>query len=603
MTTPTPAFKPNSGGIAGDDILQAANQILEIRVHEQYRLEKISKYMRGRHDPPYTPRGASTEYRWLQRRGKDNFLPLVVSVISQNLHVDGFRPSSWSPDDDLDELDVTGQFGWGAWRANRMVSRQHGINRSVIKYGCAYATVMPGRIAVLDENDAVIDKSMPVITAYSPRKMTALYADDISDEWPIIAVAEYLINDRTQPGKARRVVKVLDDTNQYILVGGMGTAPSKLAWPSPDDPILCGKPVVAAHGMGLCPVVRFTYEADLDSDTDAVGEIEPLMGLQDQINFHTFNGLLAEQFAAFQQRYIAGMVPSDEKGREARPFKPGVDRVWTAEDPNTKFGQFDATDLGQISAMREDSIRHMATLSQLPPYHLLGALVNLSADALSAARDGLDRKVEQLRGIMDDPYRNVFRLCSKAQGDQTGWQDLYGSILWRDTSARSFAATLDGLGKATQMLGVPAAELWRRIPGVTPEDVAAWKAAASRSDAMAMIDKVVEAAMTSGLETSNPTPDGQPNQVGVALPAGLQSEPLPPAAPAPGAPGNAAPDANADGNPDSATSPGDSSPGGVVPGGSHTVHIPAHNRSMPNKPTPKNMPKKKPGTPGAAGTP
>src|ERR1700749_3486478 len=119
----TPSFKPSGMGLQGDDVLQAANTIMGIRLGEQYRLEKIWKYMRGRHDPPYTPRGASTEYRWLTRRAKDNFLPLICSVISQNLHIDGFRPSSWSPDDEDTELNIVDtDSAWAGWRANRMVS-------------------------------------------------------------------------------------------------------------------------------------------------------------------------------------------------------------------------------------------------------------------------------------------------------------------------------------------------------------------------------------------------------------------------------------------------------------------------------------------------
>jgi hypothetical protein len=585
MTTPTgpnpaPAFKSNTDGLDGDAILKAANDIMQLRTHEQYRLHKIAKYMRGNCDPPYTPRGASTEYRWLLKRSKDNFLPLICQAIAQNLHVDGFRPSFADADTGDDTmLDTMGDPGWAAWRANRMVSRQHGIHRSVIKYGCAYAQVLPGRIAVIDQNDAVVDTSMPVITPFSPRRMTALYADDISDEWPIIAVSEYLINDRTAPGKARRVVTVLDDTNRYILVGGVGTSPSKLAWPNENDPILGGRPIVSQHGMGLCPVVRFTYEADLDSDTDCVGEIEPLMSLQDQVNFHTFNELLAEQFAAFKQRWVSGMVPVDETGREGSPFKPGVDRLWVAEDADTKFGEFSETNIGAIIQAREATIRHMSTLSQVPSYNLLGDLVNLSADALSAANGGMDRKAELLRGILTDSWRNVFRLCSKAQQDQDGWMDLFGTVVWRDTSTRSFAATIDGLTKAAQMLGVPAEQLWRRIPGATAEDVAMWQKVASQKDAMAAIDKVVEAALTGGaMAGGTPSPD-QPNQIGAvgAMAPGANIAAAPPdqvggsaAGPTPpGTPGNPQKDADANGNPPKA------------PSGTTMVHVPAHTRAMP----------------------
>lgn len=594
--TPT-SFTSNNQGLDADDIMQAANTIMGIRIAEQYRLERIAKYMRGKHDPPYTPKGASNEYRWLLRRSKDNFLPLVCSVIQQNLHVDGFRPSSYDPSATETDFDLEGDPGWSAWKFNRMTSRQHGIHRAVVKYGCAYGLVLPGRIASYDPAQGVTDKSMPIVTPYSPRKMTALYADDLSDEWPIFAVIESLINDNTAIGKARRVVTVLDDTNRYLLVGGVGSSPSKLSWPAQDDPILMGKPVVAAHGMGLCPVVRYTYEADLDTDSDCVGEIEPLISLQDQVNFHTFNEMLAEQYAAFKQRWVSGMAPVDEAGRKNMPFKPGVDRLWVAEDNGTKFGEFTETDLSKIIDAREATIRHMSTISQVPPYHLLGALVNLSADALSAARDGLDRKSDVLKGILTDSHRNLFRLMSKAQGDTAGWMDLFAVVQWRDTSARNFAATIDGLGKAAQMLGVPAHELWRRIPGVTAEDVAMWQASASRADAMAQIDKVVQAAITGGQMTAPTTPD-MPDQIGSFGAPPVMPPPAPPAGAAPaaplGAPGNTTGDTDANGNAKSASAP----PTDTGPSGSHLVQVPAHVRAMPNAPAPKKAPPK-PGAPGA----
>ena len=54
------------------------------------------------------------------------------------------------------------------------------------------------------------------------------------------------------------------------------------------DPDTHGRTRRAPHGTRAV-VVRFTYEQDLDADTDCIGEIEPLIDLQDQVNFHTFN--------------------------------------------------------------------------------------------------------------------------------------------------------------------------------------------------------------------------------------------------------------------------------------------------------------------------
>ena len=510
--------------LPSDGVVEMAKQFLALRGSEQKRLERISKYVRNKHDPIYTPKGASTEYRWLARKCHHNFLPLVVAVVSNNLHVDGYRPTgalttdtASSPDDDP---------VWSAFRANRMISRQHGVFRAVAKYGCGYVTVLPGTMGNPD-----IPNSVPVVRPVSPRRLTALYADEVDDEWPQFSVEEKLIADRTAPGKQRRLVTVMDDTNRYILTTE-GDSTRTLDFAQADDPLLNGKQAIMAHGMGLCPVVRFTSESDLDGETDCSGEVEPLIEIQDGINFDTFNLMLAEQFAAYRQRYISGMSPVDEEGRPTRPFDPGVDRVWTAEDATTKFGEFDVTPLQPYLDTREAGIRHMAIIAQVPSYALLGALINLSGDAMAAARDGLDRKIEELQSTLTDPARNVFRLIGKAQDDTDTWDDLTGTIVWRDTSARAFAATIDGLGKAAQMLGVPVTELWRRIPGVTADDVNAWIAATEQKDALAELDKIYEAALTGGTLGQNPNAQ-QPYQAGNvgAAPVGG-----PPPAAAPGAP-------------------------------------------------------------------
>jgi hypothetical protein len=294
-----------------------------------------------------------------------------------------------------------------------------------------------------------------------------------------------------------------------------------------DDPNLGGQMPVASHGLGVCPVVRFLYEIDLDGDTDCTGEVEPIIPLQDQINFDTFNCMMAEQYQAFRQRWVTGMAPVDVEGREQTPFRPGVDRVWAAEDPGTKFGEFGESNLQQYLDTRESGIRHMATITQVPPYHLLGQIANLSAEALAAARDGLDSKIAEPQSNLTDPWRNVFRLTALASDDKEGWDDTNGQVVWRDTSARAFAATIDGLGKAATMLGVPVEELWRKIPGVTADDVNTWTKAKQQQEAEVMAQQAVLNAQQAQA--------GQAGQAGQARPSGPPGQvPLAPNQPAPG---------------------------------------------------------------------
>ena len=444
-----------------NQVVDAAATLLAMRDEEQPRLEKIAAYMRGRQSSVYVPRGARQEYRWLINRSKVNILPLVVTVLCQNLFVDGYRPAR------SDENAAA----WKIWQANRMDRRQHGLHRAVAKYGLAYVVGLPGKVG---------DQTMPVITPKSPRRMTAFYADPVEDEWPVYAVEAKVEN--VAPGKQRRVVLLYDDQSRYRLVGSTDSRILRL-----DD----GDDAVMEHGLGVCPVVRYRGGDDLDGDESVRGEIEPLFDLQDQLNLTTFHLLMAQLYAAFRQRWASGMVATDENGNPKAPFEAMVDKLWVAEDPDVKFGEFSATDLSGYLASAEAQIKHIATISQTPPHNLLGQMANLSADSLNAARDGLNSKVAEAKSVLGESHEQTMRLTSLAAGDKAGWQDTSAQATWRDTESRSLAQTVDALGKLRQMLDVPPQELWEKIPGVSQQDVARWKAAAEKGDALGQLNAII----------------------------------------------------------------------------------------------------------------
>ena len=356
---------------------------------------------------------------------------------------------------------------------------------------------------------------MPVIRPVSPRRLTALYADDVDDEWPVYAVEERTL--RNDKG-AIRTVFLYDDMCRYTLVGKQDDP--RLYWPDQAgdhlgagwEDIPSGMPQIEEHGLGVCPVVRFLHDVDLDGEMDVSGEVEPLIPLQDQVNTVTFNLLMAQQYAAFRQRWVTGMIPDDEDGRPREPFRAGVDRLWVAEDNDTKFGEFSETSLAPILESREASIRHMSTVAQVPPYHLLGQMINLSAEALAASKDGMDRKCQELESVLSEPHKQNLRLAGLAAGNKAAWEDTTSTVVWRDTSARAFAATADALGKVAQMLGVPATELWSRIPGVSAEEVARWKQVAESQGALAELNRMLESQMTHGAQTSGPPTEAEPFQ-------------------------------------------------------------------------------------------
>jgi hypothetical protein len=451
---------------------QAVEQVGALRGYheaERTQLNIVRRYWQGVQNLPILiPQDAPREMKTLARISRVNICKIVVDSLAQSLYVDAFRP------------DPTGQISsgdtksWQAWQANKMDARQSGLHRTASAYGAAYTIILPG-------------DPYPVIRPVSPRRLTALYTDDDPD-WPAWALERC----------GRGVWKLYDEDAVYTVMNdaGVKSRSDALAFVSAE-----------IHDAGVVPVVRYLDEHDLDSDDDVEldqtifwpgmrvpmrGQIAPLMTLQDQIDVTTFGLLVAQWWGAFRQRYVIGWTAKSEQ----ELFKAGMARIMTFEDPpsedgegGVKVGEFNQTSLDGYIASREASLTHAATLSQTPVHELVGKLVNLSAEALAAAEQGHDRKVDERKTSHGESHEQTLWLTGKYQGEKV---ELNAEVVWRDTSARSFAAIVDGLGKLAQMLNVPAEELWLKIPGVTQQDVQRWKAAAAQGDSFDRLAQLLD---------------------------------------------------------------------------------------------------------------
>ena len=444
---------------------QAIDQAKELKqAHEEERptLDLIRRYWKGVQQlPAVIPSSTPREVRVMARIARINICPIVLESLSQSLYVDGFKT-----------LQGANAAVWEVWQRNKLDARQKGIHRAAFAYGASYAVVLPG-------------KPVPVIRGVSPRSLIAMYGDD--PDWPELALERrggglwrlyddqavyYLQEFRRRPNQGENVWQVLDTRR---------------------------------HGAGVTPVVRYLDEVDFDADNDVTpdgnafveesskkpmrGQVADLMALQDQADLTTFNLLVAQHYAAFRQRWAIGWVPSDE----AQRMKAAASQLWTFDESpeDMKLGEFEQTDLKGYLENREMILKYAATLSQTPVHELVGELVNLSAEALAAAEAGHDRKVEERETILGESHEQTLRLAATYMGTKAAVpQD--AEVVWRDTSARTFAATVDGLGKLAEMLGVPAQELWSRIPGVTQQDVERWKAAAQTQDAFGQLAAIID---------------------------------------------------------------------------------------------------------------
>lgn len=431
------------------EAVDQAQSLYPTHTGERRQLDQVRRYWKGRQRlPAVIPSNAPREVRLMAKIGRVNICDIVINSLAQATFVDGFRTSN--SDDDLEV--------WQAWQANKMDARQTGIHRAAFAYGASYAIVLPG-------------DPMPVIRGVSPRNLTAMYGDD--PDWPVVAL------ERRRVGEWR----LYDDEAVYTLRNKDNASAGMLEFVS-----------ASAHELGVCPVVRYLDADDLDDDDDvrpdrnliweedvpSRGQIAPLMSLQDQIDITTFGLLTTQWYQQFKQLVILGWTPPDDKAALAL----GAHQALTFEDDpdQIKVSQLEQAGLADIIASREASLRHAATLSQTPVHELTGQLANLAADSIRAAEAGRDLKVGERQTLIGESHEQMLWLAGVAMGVEVPDD---AQVVWRDTSIQTFAAMVDGLGKLTQMLGIPAEELWERVPGATQQDVERWKAAAAKGDAFA----------------------------------------------------------------------------------------------------------------------
>lgn len=411
-------------------------------------LDKIDSWYRGGNERPVMPRQTTREYQELQERSATPWLRLVVTAVAQALHVEGYRRA-----DALDDSSA-----WSIWQANGLGGRQMAVHRGALAHGQAFVTVLPGDRA-------------PVMRGVSARKMHAVYADPAEDEFPMYAM-------RVDVSGNDYMIRLIDEEQVYYLSADGGGSKFEFI-------------ESRAHDLGVCPVVRFANELDLDGR--AMGEVAPFVPLASRIDQDTFDRLVVQRFGAWVVKYVAGMAtPETDEEKRAAQIALKVSDFLMAEDPDTKFGSLPATPLDGYIKARDADIRDLAAVTQTPPHHLLGQMANLSAEALAAAESSLMRKVQERKASFGESWGQALRLAAAVAGDEDGALDASAEVKWRDAESRSLSQVADALGKLAQQLGVPVQMLWEKIPGWTDQDVERAKALAAEGDAFAGLSALLE---------------------------------------------------------------------------------------------------------------
>lgn len=431
-----------------DQVRTLVANMWQLQLQEMGWLDRIYGYLKGTRGAPEVPEGSGDEVEQLARLSVLNVLPAVRDSFAQNLSVVGYREASAKDNDPA----------WAMWQRNRMDARQAEVYRPALSYGAAYVTVLPGEFG-------------PEMHPRSPRSLLATYEDPTRDALPQYALETWVTQKDAKP---HRRGLLIDETHTYHLDLG----PLSAAQVSPD---LSNLPYAIReveepmeHGATLderpvCPVVRFVN--DRDADDWIVGEVAPLIQVQQTINSVNFDRLLVSRFGAFPQRVITGW-----RGTKEELLKASAMRVWAFESTEVDAKSFPSASVDGYNSILDSLVEHVALRAGISPSQVSGKMINVSAEALAAAEATMQRKLAAKRDSFGESWELVLRLAAGMDGDTTTADDSAAEVVWRDTEARTFAAVVDGVTKLAGA-GVPIEELLALVPGMTQQQVQGIKTA------------------------------------------------------------------------------------------------------------------------------
>jgi hypothetical protein len=140
--------------------------------------------------------------------------------------------------------------------------------------------------------------------------------------------------------------------------------------------------------------------------------------------------MVAMEFAAYRQRWASGIETDyDENGNPKAPFMAGIERLWTTESPETKFGSFEASDIKQFLDVKKSFVVDMASVTGTPIYYLIPVSGDFpSGEALKKSESRFLNKVRNRMDSFGAVWEDVMKFALMIEGERDArlfaeWED------------------------------------------------------------------------------------------------------------------------------------------------------------------------------------
>lgn len=411
------------------------------------RLKQWDDWYTGNHPAPQGYEKATALLgRILEATGL-NILAVVTDAAHERLAVEGFKIGGQVNDD-----------VWEVWQGNN--------------FDLAFSQIELEKM-IQAESFALVDPNLnrrgyPTMTPEHPEQCVVEYEPGSRE---IAAGLKVWQDDLVDPPVVRAMVYLPDQVYAYAARTQRAMVHNRAFAYQPSWELQPEKS--GDNPLGEVPIVPFRNRPRMMHHPKP--EFEPAIIPQRRINKTLLDRLAMQDAGAFKALWATGMkIPDNPNtGEPVEDFVKAIDRVFVNENPDGKFGQFEAEDIRQILQAVSDDIKHAAIVVPTPPDQILGELVNISADGLKSAQASLITRVRRHQRDDEESAEALARLVLKAAGKDVPNSSSMTTI-WRNPEYRTEGQAVDAGLKALQA-GLPYEAVWEKYFGATPQEIAQWK--------------------------------------------------------------------------------------------------------------------------------
>jgi len=379
------------------------------------KLDKLDKYFEGEQPLKYMAAAMQAEIGDRVSQLVLNWLRFGAEAYENRLDVEGFRyRGSDSSDDAL----------WATWQANGLDEQSQQGHLDSLVLGRSYV--------IVGSPDAADDE--PIVSVESPFQVFA-------ERDPRTRRVSSAVK-RWQEGEGTEIVHM---ATLYLPNSTESFAFGKDGWTSTGG--------ADVHELGTVPVVPLVNRPRI-LRPDGLSEFQDVIPVADAANKMATDMMVSGEYHAMPRRWASALRADDfvdANGNPINVWSRDAGRLWATESSETKFGQFQESDL----AVFHNSIKLLAQLASqmlaLPPHYLSFVGDNpASADAIRSSETQLVKRVERKHTYLGGAWEDVQRLVLRFKSGK--WDPAARGLetQWRDPSTPTVAQKADAVVKLVQ---------------------------------------------------------------------------------------------------------------------------------------------------------